>query len=262
MTFGERVRELRKKHGLSIRSLGKKLGVADSYLSRVERNLVPASDKLLLSLTEEFQAPELFRLAGKIMSTDFMLDSGWREKIIKVNDEIDKEYIKSLYPSEDPYTNHSPHDKHKLPNLLTLDEDTCTALHDIGFTPEMINIYPPLRDALIKLSMQQQPLSSEMACNGSDVPIEENIELVNKILGFDLNNFLNNYASFYLLQGKKEGIISAIEILTKLKDDHGDYFLLAAFYDHNIAEMLSNALDMIKDWRNNPPRKKKTKQKA
>jgi hypothetical protein len=110
--------------------------------------------------------------------------------------------------------------------------------------------------------MQQQPLSSEMVCNGSDVPIEENIELVNKILGFDLNNFLNNYASFYLLQGKKEGIRSAIEILTKLKDDHGDYFLLAAFYDHNIAEMLTNALDMIKDWRNNPPRKKKTKQKT
>jgi transcriptional regulator with XRE-family HTH domain len=92
-------RELRKKHGLSIRSLGKKLGVADSYLSRVERNLVPASDKLLLSLTEEFQAPELFRLAGKIMPADFMLDSGWREKIIKVRFHCGKSFLINSYTS-------------------------------------------------------------------------------------------------------------------------------------------------------------------
>ena len=44
MTFGERVRELRKTRGLMLRELGSQIGVGFTYLSRVENGRLNYGD--------------------------------------------------------------------------------------------------------------------------------------------------------------------------------------------------------------------------
>jgi transcriptional regulator with XRE-family HTH domain len=72
MRFGNRVRELRKAKGLSLRGLAAKVGVGFTYLSRVENEKLEygdyPSDQLICKLakTLDGDADELLILAKKI----------------------------------------------------------------------------------------------------------------------------------------------------------------------------------------------------
>jgi transcriptional regulator with XRE-family HTH domain len=72
MTFGQRVRQLRKAKGLSLRDLAPKVGVGFTYLSRVETARLTYGDypsrALIKRLAEALDAneDELLLLAGKI----------------------------------------------------------------------------------------------------------------------------------------------------------------------------------------------------
>lgn len=69
MKFGVRLRELRKKAGLSLRQLADQIGVNFSYLSKIESGALPApSEKVILKLAEVLKTDkdELLTLAGKI----------------------------------------------------------------------------------------------------------------------------------------------------------------------------------------------------
>ncbi len=67
--FGARLRELRKKAGLSQRELGDKIGVSFTYLSKIESGVMPPpSENIISQLAEVLNAneDELMILAGKI----------------------------------------------------------------------------------------------------------------------------------------------------------------------------------------------------
>jgi transcriptional regulator with XRE-family HTH domain len=72
MRFGNRVRELRKAKGLSLRGLAAKVGVGFTYLSRVENEKLEygdyPSDQLIFNLAKALDgdADELLILAKKI----------------------------------------------------------------------------------------------------------------------------------------------------------------------------------------------------
>jgi transcriptional regulator with XRE-family HTH domain len=72
MTFGERVRELRKAKGLTLRRLAPRVGVGYTYLSRVENGRLNygdyPSETLIHKLAEALNADEdeLLILAEKI----------------------------------------------------------------------------------------------------------------------------------------------------------------------------------------------------
>jgi len=72
MTFGERVRELRKAKGLTLRQLAPQVGVGFTYLSRVENGRLNygdyPSESLIHKLAEALDAneDELLLLAEKI----------------------------------------------------------------------------------------------------------------------------------------------------------------------------------------------------
>lgn len=71
-TFGERIRELRKSKGYSLRALGPQVGVGFTYLSKVESGKLDFGDypssALIQRLAEalDADADELLLLAGRI----------------------------------------------------------------------------------------------------------------------------------------------------------------------------------------------------
>ena len=72
MHFGERVRQLRRQRGLTQRDLATKIGVSDTYVSKVENQSLHfgdyPSEKFIHKLAEELDAEEdeLLLLADKV----------------------------------------------------------------------------------------------------------------------------------------------------------------------------------------------------
>lgn len=55
--IGEKIRELRKQHSLSIAELAGKVGISESYISQLERNVVDPSVSVLRKLANVLQVP-------------------------------------------------------------------------------------------------------------------------------------------------------------------------------------------------------------
>lgn len=71
MTFGERIKELRKAKGFSQRELAGRISIDFSYLSKIENGrMEPPSEEVILRIAEELDAnaDELIILAGKFPS--------------------------------------------------------------------------------------------------------------------------------------------------------------------------------------------------
>lgn len=74
LTFGQRLRELRKAKGISQRELARKASISFAYISRLENGLrPPPGEKAILALSQALGAndgdmDELFGLAGKMPS--------------------------------------------------------------------------------------------------------------------------------------------------------------------------------------------------
>jgi adenine-specific DNA methylase/DNA-binding XRE family transcriptional regulator len=70
MPLGEYLRKIRKRKGISLKSLAKKLNVNFAYLSRVENEKVPPSDTLIKKLAKilSWDLDELTLLAGRVPS--------------------------------------------------------------------------------------------------------------------------------------------------------------------------------------------------
>lgn len=74
MTFGQRLRELRKAKGMTQMDLANEIGINFTYLSKLETGVVsPPREKTILALARELDADidELFGLAKKIPSSLF-----------------------------------------------------------------------------------------------------------------------------------------------------------------------------------------------
>jgi putative DNA methylase len=71
MNFGDLVKSQRKRAGLSLRETAERVGVNQSYLSRVEAGRVPPSDQLIAGLASVLScsADELLLLAGRVPQT-------------------------------------------------------------------------------------------------------------------------------------------------------------------------------------------------
>ena len=54
---GPQVRALRLEHGLKLEPCAARLGISVSYLSQIEANQRPATSRVLLALTQTFDAP-------------------------------------------------------------------------------------------------------------------------------------------------------------------------------------------------------------
>jgi len=73
MTFGDKIRELRKRKRLSQRDLAERVGIDFTYLSKIENNKVPPpSDTVIRKLSRELESDseELLMLAAKVSQQD------------------------------------------------------------------------------------------------------------------------------------------------------------------------------------------------
>lgn len=64
MTVGQWIKEEREKSGLSIRQLADKVGVSNSYLSKIERNLKNPSIDLLAKIGKVLNIPMIGKYLG------------------------------------------------------------------------------------------------------------------------------------------------------------------------------------------------------
>ena len=86
MTFGHRVRELRKTLGFSQKLLAERVGINFTYLSKIENDILPPPrEKTILALARELDADadELFGLAKKIPSSLFKKVDPEKVKILR-----------------------------------------------------------------------------------------------------------------------------------------------------------------------------------
>ena len=86
MTFGHRVRELRKVLGFSQKLLAERVGINFTYLSKIENDILPPPrEKTILALARELDADadELFGLAKKIPSSLFKQLDPEKVKILR-----------------------------------------------------------------------------------------------------------------------------------------------------------------------------------
>lgn len=76
MTFGDRIRQLRKEHDLTLRELAEQVGIDFTYLSKIETGRgVPPSEETIRRLANRLNADaeELVLLADKL-PTNFQRD--------------------------------------------------------------------------------------------------------------------------------------------------------------------------------------------
>ncbi len=63
--MNERIKEIRKKEALTLKQFGKKLGVSDSAISRIENGDRNLTEQMLLSVCREFNVNEEWLRTGK-----------------------------------------------------------------------------------------------------------------------------------------------------------------------------------------------------
>lgn len=90
MAFGERVRELRKAHGMSQRGLAERAGIDFTYLSKIENGRIePPSEDVIRRVAAELNvsADELIVLADKLPS-DLVQELKTPERVSALRREI------------------------------------------------------------------------------------------------------------------------------------------------------------------------------
>lgn len=65
MTDGERVKEIRKKNGLTLEKFGDRLGVAKTTISRIENGVNGLTDQMCKSISREFRVNEEWLKTGE-----------------------------------------------------------------------------------------------------------------------------------------------------------------------------------------------------
>lgn len=65
MTDGERVKEIRKKNGLTLEKFGERLGVAKTTISRIENGVNGLTDQMCKSISREFHVNEEWLKTGE-----------------------------------------------------------------------------------------------------------------------------------------------------------------------------------------------------
>ena len=79
--FGQRLREIRKKHGITQAELGEKTGLADKYISRIETGKADISLDCFVRLVNAFDAPVDYYLQDSI-SSDYKIEDEELEKYV------------------------------------------------------------------------------------------------------------------------------------------------------------------------------------
>ena len=79
--FGQRLREIRKKHGMTQAELGEKTGLADKYISRIETGKADVSLDCFVKLVNAFDVPADYYLQDSI-SYDYKVEGGELEKYV------------------------------------------------------------------------------------------------------------------------------------------------------------------------------------
>lgn len=79
--FGQRLREIRKKHGMTQAELGEKTGLADKYISRNETGKADVSLDCFVKLVNAFDVSADYYLQDSI-SYDYKVEGGELEKYV------------------------------------------------------------------------------------------------------------------------------------------------------------------------------------
>ena len=79
--FGQCLREIRKKHGMTQAELGEKTGLADKYISRIETGKADVSLDCFVKLVNAFDVPADYYRQDSI-SYDYKVEGGELEKYV------------------------------------------------------------------------------------------------------------------------------------------------------------------------------------
>ncbi|MEA3311535.1 MAG: XRE family transcriptional regulator [candidate division WOR-3 bacterium] len=80
--LGKRLRQLRRKQGLTLRELGDRIGKSESYLSRVERGRIDLSLSTLKEIADQFGRPIAHLLDNGFPPTDELIKKGEHHKLV------------------------------------------------------------------------------------------------------------------------------------------------------------------------------------
>ena len=81
-TLGERLRELRRRQGLTLRELAERIGKSESYLSRVEHGRIDLSLNTLKEIADQLGRPITHLLDNGFPPTDGLIKKGKHRKLV------------------------------------------------------------------------------------------------------------------------------------------------------------------------------------
>jgi transcriptional regulator with XRE-family HTH domain len=90
MKFGDRIKSLRKKQGLSQSEVGEAIGLSFSVLSTIELNKIDPSSETIVRLSEFFGVSADYLLTGKEEPTEISADEKEVIEIMRGNDDFKK----------------------------------------------------------------------------------------------------------------------------------------------------------------------------
>jgi hypothetical protein len=199
----------------------------------VERDLLTPSDRLTRALADEFQCPELYHLAGKLIPTNLAI----AERYAHVRANYANKNIRDLYPRSDPFLRYGQ----DFPGILNFDDlQELKFLADVGVDPGDIDIYPPIRKILIDVEIEQNMEQGDF----------DTFDAIEKLRSerqepAQFKKLAYSYFNFYRLAGQAIGLRQALQTLND-QQEKGDYYLLAAFYEPTVARALADNLKIIR----------------
>lgn len=95
MKFGDRIKSLRKKQGLSQSEVGEAIGLTFSVLSTIELNKIDPSSETIVRLSEFFGVSADYLLTGKEEQTEISADEKEVIEIMRGDDDFKKAVTKA-----------------------------------------------------------------------------------------------------------------------------------------------------------------------
>ncbi len=80
--LGERLRQLRREQGLTLRELAERIGKSESYLSRVEHNRIDLTLNTLKEIADQLGRPITHLLDNDLLTTDDLIKRGTHRRLV------------------------------------------------------------------------------------------------------------------------------------------------------------------------------------
>lgn len=223
------MKNLREKRGLTLRQLGRITSLDSAYLSRIERGMVPPSDRALRALCISLEAPELYAIAGRLLPDDLGVlflkvrsdFSTYHQRWSAVNQRSG-----DGYQGADPYNAYWDAAPRPLPDIYRKFD-----LRILGIPQEWMGLPPLLRSEVVSQYFKLHTLGKQTQA----------VEEAKQDTGKSSKDMSVTTA---YVQGLITGMVKAYELLVETYQKYGLFWLLAGFRPAEECRFLADVADV------------------